>query len=60
MSKRRVAIVGVAESDFGETPHLSLNAVHGQAAARAMCDAGIDKSQIDGLFTTGNGCLFPL
>lgn len=60
MSKRRVAIVGVAESDFGETPHLSLNAVHGQAAARALCDAGIDKSQIDGLFTTGSGGLFPL
>ena len=60
MSKRRVAIVGVAESDFGETPHLSLTAVHGQAAARALGDAGIDKSQIDGLFTTGNGGLFPL
>lgn len=53
MAKRDVAIVGVAESDFGDTPHLSLHQVHGQAASRALADAGIDKTEIDGLFTTG-------
>jgi len=61
MGKRNVAIVGVAESDFGDTPHLSLNGVHSQAAARALADAGLEKTQIDGLFTTGGGSgLFPL
>lgn len=47
------AIIGVADSDYGETPHLSLTHMHAQAAARAIADAGIDKGAIDGLFTTG-------
>jgi acetyl-CoA acetyltransferase len=61
MTQRRVAIVGVAESDFGDTPHLSLTQVHGQAAARAIADAGIEKHSIDGLFTVGGASqLFPV
>ena len=47
------AIIGVAESDFGETPHLSLTLMHAQAATRAIADAGIGKDGIDGLFTVG-------
>jgi acetyl-CoA acetyltransferase len=59
--KRRVAIVGVAESDFGDTPHLSLTQMHGQAAQRAIADAGVAKASIDGLFTVGGaGQLFAI
>jgi acetyl-CoA acetyltransferase len=46
------AVVGVAESDLGEVgPHLSSLDLVGQATARALDDAGLDKSEIDGLFT---------
>jgi len=45
------AIVAVAESDLGEVgPHLSSLDLIGQATARALDDAGLDKSEIDGLF----------
>jgi acetyl-CoA acetyltransferase len=49
----RVAIVGAAESDFGKIPHVGDLELHVQAARRAIADAGIQKSEIDGLFTTG-------
>jgi acetyl-CoA acetyltransferase len=46
------AVVGVAESDLGEVgPHLSSLDLIGQATVRALDDAGLDKSEIDGLFT---------
>lgn len=51
--QRNVAIVGVAESDFGETPDLSIMEHHGQAAARALADSGLKKDEIDGLFSCG-------
>lgn len=51
--KSKTAIIGVAESDFGEAPHLSLTQMHAQAARRAIHDADIDKAGIDGLFTVG-------
>jgi len=45
------AVVGVAESDLGEVgPHLSSLDLIGQATVRALDDAGLDKSEIDGLF----------
>jgi acetyl-CoA acetyltransferase len=45
------AIAGVAESDLGEVgPHLSSLDLIGQATARALDDAGLDKAEIDGLF----------
>jgi acetyl-CoA acetyltransferase len=45
------AVVGVAESDLGEVgPHLSSLDLIGQATARALGDAGLDKSEVDGLF----------
>jgi acetyl-CoA acetyltransferase len=45
------AIVGVAESDMGEVgPSLSALDLVGQSTARAIADAGIDKSDIDGMF----------
>jgi acetyl-CoA acetyltransferase len=45
------AVVGVAESDLGEVgPHLSSLDLIGQATMRALDDAGLDKSEVDGLF----------
>jgi acetyl-CoA acetyltransferase len=45
------AIVGVAESDLGEVgPHLSSLDLIGQATHRALDDAGLEKSDVDGIF----------
>ena len=47
----RVAVVGVAESDLGQVaPGLTHFDLVGQATARALKDAGIAKSQVDGFF----------
>ena len=48
-----VAIVGVAESDFGTVPDKTVHELHAQAAIRAVEDAGIDREEIDGLFSCG-------
>lgn len=53
MPGRNVAIVGAAESDFGSVPHLTTFEIHAQAATRALADSGLDKQDIDGLFTCG-------
>ena len=48
----KVAVVGVAESDLGEVgPELTPLDLIGQATTRALDDAGLDKSEIDGLFS---------
>jgi len=48
----KVAVVGVAESDLGEVgPGLSPLDLIGQATIRAIEDAGLDKSEVDGLFS---------
>ena len=48
----KVAVVGVAESDLGEVgPELTPLDLIGQATIRALEDAGLDKSDIDGLFS---------
>ena len=49
----KVAIVGVAESDFGTVPDKTVHELHAQAAVRAVEDAGIDREEIDGLFSCG-------
>jgi len=54
LSARRVAIAGVAESDLGETGK-SILELQAQAAARALADAGVDRSEVDGLATCGVG-----
>lgn len=47
----RAAVVGVAESDLGEvTPGFTEQDLIGQAASRALADAGIDRLEVDGLF----------
>ena len=50
MSRREVAIVGVAESDLGVTNQSRL-ALTAQAVMRACADAGVDVRDLDGVFT---------
>lgn len=50
----RTAIVGVAESDLGEVaPGTTPADLMGQASVRALADAGIPLSDVDGLFAAG-------
>ncbi len=56
-SSRRATIVGVATSDYPYLPNLSEHAVHSQAAERALADAGLGYSDVDGLATAG---FFPM
>jgi acetyl-CoA acetyltransferase len=49
-----VAIVGVAESDeLGKLPNKSALALHMEAAHNALADAGLKKSDVDAVFTSG-------
>ena len=50
-------IAGVATSDYPHLPGFSEHAVHGQAADRALADAGLTFRDVDGLATTG---FFPM
>lgn len=49
--KNKVAIVGVGESDIGNVPHMTGLGLNAQAAKRALDDAGLKVSDIDGLLT---------
>src|SRR3989304_116451 len=50
----RVAIAGADESDeIGIVPHKSTLELHAEAARNALADAGIDMSEVDGVFTAG-------
>lgn len=57
--KRRdpvAAIVGAAESEvLGQLPHLSRLGLHADAARRAVADAGLKLSDVDGIFSTVAG-----
>ena len=56
----KVAVVGVAESDLGQVaPGLTHFDLIGQATARALKDAGLKKSDIDGLFCASSYLPFP-
>ena len=57
---RRVAIVGAALSDIGRLDDVSPFELHYQAASRALADAGIDKSDVDGFSSCGTGLLAPI
>lgn len=49
------SVVGVAESDLGSVaPGLTPLDLVGQATTRALADAGIKKSEVDGLFTASS------
>ena len=52
--KGRVAIVGIGESDRTDvSPNKSVLQLHSEAAKAAVQDAGLDKEEIDGVFTAG-------
>jgi acetyl-CoA acetyltransferase len=54
MAKRRAAIVGVAHSDLGKTPHLSVMSQQAIAAKKALAEAGLGLKDVDGLFTAAS------
>ncbi|WP_199820798.1 thiolase C-terminal domain-containing protein [Streptomyces fulvoviolaceus] len=56
---RRVAVVGAALSDCGRVDDTTPYALHAQAARRALADAGLDRSLVDGLASAGTGTLAP-
>lgn len=49
--KNKVAIVGVGESDIGRMPNMTGLGLNAQAAKRALDDAGLKVSDIDGVLT---------
>ena len=52
--ERDIAIVGVADSDeMGTVPNKSSLQHHAEAAHNALEDAGLSKSDVNGLFTAG-------
>ena len=57
---RRVAIVGAALSDCGRVDDKTAFALHQQATARAIADAGLTKDDIDGFMSSGLGTLAPI
>jgi acetyl-CoA acetyltransferase len=48
-----IAIVGVGESDIGATSGRSVFGLMADAACAALTDAGLEKSEVDGLFCAG-------
>ena len=50
----RVAIVGVAESDYGRVPYLTEMEMHAQATWRALAESGLRKDDIDGVFCSSH------
>lgn len=50
-------IIGVAESDLGKTPDFTELELHAQAASRAIEDAGIKPSDIDGVLSMSSSRL---
>ena len=52
--RKKVAIIGAAETDIvGVIPDVTQLGLHAQAARNAIRDAGIDKSEIDGIASAG-------
>src|SRR5262249_30705458 len=49
--RNKAVIVGVGESDIGKLPHMTGLGLNAQAAKRALDDAGLKPSDIDGLLT---------
>jgi len=49
-----IAIVGVAESDYGLVPHMTEMQLHAQALQRVLVDSGLRKEDIDGVFCSSH------
>ncbi|MFF7378759.1 acetyl-CoA acetyltransferase [Streptomyces massasporeus] len=60
VARRKVAVVGVALSDCGRVDDVTPYALHAQAARRALADAGLDRSLVDGFASAGLGTLAPV
>lgn len=54
-----VAVVGLGLTAFGDLPGRSARENLAEAAFRALADAGIDKREVDGLFTSNFPDTFP-
>ncbi|MFF3491299.1 acetyl-CoA acetyltransferase [Streptomyces sp. NPDC002795] len=59
-SGSKVAIAGIALSDCGRVDEATPYALHAQAARRALADAGLSPSVIDGFASAGLGTLAPV
>ena len=51
MLRNKAIIAGAADSDVGKVPEMSGLALNAQAAQRALADAGLSLSDVDGLIT---------
>jgi len=60
MANRKVAVVGAAWSDVGRVDDKTAFQLHFQGTTRALADAGIDKSEVDGFMSHGTGALPPV
>lgn len=56
----RTAVVGVGLSEFGEVPGWSHFELMAQAVERAIADAGVEKSDIDGVFAVVDRASLPV
>lgn len=55
----RIAIVGVAESDYGRVPDKTELQLHAQATWRALADSGLRKDDIDAVFCSSHSMGMP-
>jgi len=60
MANRKVAVVGAAWSDVGRVDDKTAFQLHFQGTTRALADAGIHKSEVDGFMSHGTGALPPV
>ncbi|MFI9752778.1 thiolase C-terminal domain-containing protein [Streptomyces collinus] len=60
VARRKVAVVGAALSDCGRVDDATPYALHAQAARRALADAGLDRTLVDGFASAGLGTLAPV
>lgn len=55
----RIAIVGVAESEYGRVPHLTEMQMHAQATWRVLEESGLRKEEIDAVFCSSHSSGMP-
>src|SRR5438105_14822760 len=55
----RIAIVGVAESDYGRVPNMTEMQLHAQATWRALAESGLKKDAIDAVFCSSHSLGMP-
>lgn len=60
VARRKVAVVGAALSDCGRVDDATPYTLHAQAARRALADAGLDRTLVDGFASAGLGTLAPV